>query len=635
MGVYPRVTIWARGLALVSFIVLAALVYVRYTQATTQFGIISNAQTAATAARSVMSLLVNADASTRGYVITGDQRYLESYDRARSELPAELDTLRRGAPPQQADLNDFLAAVDREEDVLRRTVEARRTGGFTAARALIATNEGEIAMDRTRQAGEAMLAGARTRVLADRAAGLRRSRTTRYLMLFLFVFATALLTLAGFDTRRELRRRARAEQDLHTAYEAVEARVYQRTRELVDTNTRLETSERHAQELAILRTDLLKREQIARADAEMANRLKDEFLATVSHELRTPLNAIVGWAHLLKSGITDDQVKAASAIERNAFAQARLIDDLLDVSRLMKGRFSLAASSMDLRASVYAALETVRPAAEAKHLDIQVVAPEPVIVRGDDVRLQQVASSLLANAVKFTPNGGHVTIEVERVGSRARLRVSDSGEGIDPEFLPHVFEPFRQTASRRRPAGLGLGLAIVRQIVEMHGGTVVAGSDGINQGSSFTIMMPYGDDQAAATKEPTSEAITTAGLRVLIAEDDEDSAVTLGTALLHRGCTVRTARTAQECLDLFAEWQPDVLVCDIGLPDDDGYSLLRRLRERNRGGRFVPAIAVTALSRDEDRSRTLAAGFAAHLSKPFEVEYLVDTVSRVVRQASS
>jgi signal transduction histidine kinase/ActR/RegA family two-component response regulator len=425
---------------------------------------------------------------------------------------------------------------------------------------------------------------------------LQGSSTTRYLLLSFFVVAVTLVTVSGFEMRLELRRRARAE----------------------------------------LPADLLRQEQVARADAEMANQLKDEFLATVSHELRTPLNAIVGWVHLLKSGVTDDHMKAASAIERNAFAQARLIDDLLDVSHMMKGRVSLATDSMDLRTSVYAALDSVRPAAEAKHIDIEVVAPDAVTVLGDEVRLQQAAWNLLANAVKFTPPDGHVTVEIGRVGSRARLRVTDSGEGIDPGFLPHVFEPFGQTASRRRPAGLGLGLAIVRQIVEMHGGTVVAASTGKQHGATFTITMPSGDGRSAAARSrAASAAATTSGLRVLIAEDDEDSAVTLGAILLHRGCDVRTARTAQECIDLFSEWRPDVLVCDIGLPDDDGYSLLRRIRERNRGSRLVPAIAVTALEGDEDRSRTLAAGFAAHLSKPFEVDYLVDTVSRVVRQAAS
>ncbi len=251
------------------------------------------------------------------------------------------------------------------------------------------------------------------------------------------------------------------------------------------------------------------REQTARADAEMATRLKDEFLATVSHELRTPLNAIVGWTYLLKAGLTESQPAAVAAIERNAVAQARLINDLLDVSRMMKGRFALAAVPMDLRASLRAALGTVRPAAEAKHLQIEVVGDEPVVVLGDEVRLLQVAWNLLSNAVKFTPRGGRIVAEVSRVGSRARLRVTDTGDGIEPGLLPHVFEPFRQATASRRPGGLGLGLAIVRQISELHGGTATAASEGPQQGASFTVMLPYLDAAAGVAgagevREPRS-----------------------------------------------------------------------------------------------------------------------------------
>jgi signal transduction histidine kinase len=287
---------------------------------------------------------------------------------------------------------------------------------------------------------------------------------TRNLMLFVFGLAIAMLVVADLQVRRERRRRVASD----------------------------------LEDIAGMRADLRKREQAARAEVELASRLNDDFLATVSHQLRTPLNAIVGSVHLLKLGIADDRDRAVSVIERNAFAQARLIDDLLDVSRMVKGRVTLNTTTQDLRSSVQAALETVRPAADAKHVDLVVAADAEVLVTGDASRLQQVVWNLLSNAVKFTPKDGRVSVEVDRVGSRARLRVTDTGEGIDAAFLPQVFEPFRQTRSRSAHLGFGLGLAIVRQIVELHGGTVVAESEGARRGSRFTVMMPIRDQDGAA-----------------------------------------------------------------------------------------------------------------------------------------
>jgi len=364
-------------------------------------------------------------------------------------------------------------------------------------------------------------------------------------------------------------------------------------------------------------------------DQQTADRLKDDLLATVSHELRTPLNAIVGWTHILKIDQGENRARAVEAIERNAFVQTRLIDDLLDVSRMTKGQFTLTVSTIDLRTVVQAALVTIGPAAAAKGVTIQVRSTDDVRIRGDEARLQQVAWNLLSNAVKFTPKGGHVTIDLSRLGTRAQLRVTDTGEGIDPTFLPHVFEPFRQGQSRSTRLGLGLGLAIVRQIVELHGGSVLATSDGSQRGSSFTVVLPMTPAGLVPVKTTPSDS-RQLNLRVLVVEDDEDAATTLSTLLVYRGCEVRIAHSVREALDLFKSWNPDVMLCDIGLPDGDGCALLRQVREL-MPERLVPAIALSAFAREEDRTRAASVGFELYVTKPFEVEELIDHIRQVAK----
>jgi len=364
-------------------------------------------------------------------------------------------------------------------------------------------------------------------------------------------------------------------------------------------------------------------------DQQTADRLKDDLLATVSHELRTPLNAIVGWTHILKIDQGENRARAVEAIERNAFVQTRLIDDLLDVSRMTKGQFTLTVSTIDLRTVVQAALVTIGPAAAAKGVTIQVRSTDDVRIRGDEARLQQVAWNLLSNAVKFTPKGGHVTIDLSRLGTRAQLRVTDTGEGIDPAFLPHVFEPFRQGQSRSTRLGLGLGLAIVRQIVELHGGSVLATSDGPQRGSSFTVVLPMTPAGLLPVKTTPGES-RQLNLRVLVVEDDEDAATTLSTLLVYRGCEVRIAHSVREALDLFQSWNPDVMLCDIGLPDGDGCALLRQVREL-MPERLVPAIALSAFAREEDRTRAASVGFELYVTKPFEVEELIDHIRQVAK----
>ena len=382
------------------------------------------------------------------------------------------------------------------------------------------------------------------------------------------------------------------------------------------------------------RAEALEKAEHARRLAEEASHLKDEFLATASHELRTPLNAIVGWVHVLQSGALADDAQrreAVNAIDRNAKIQTRLIEDLLDVSRMIQGRVSLTVMPLDLRTVITAAVETVGHAAAAKDITVNVDPhSDPIPVIGDAHRLQQVIWNLLANSVKYTPRGGTIDVAVTRERGRALIRVTDSGDGIDPMFLPHVFEPFRQAATTMR-TGLGLGLAIVRRLVDLHGGRITAESEGPGRGSTFTVSLPMAQGIAAASALGMPREPDFQHLHVLVAEDDADSAAAVTAILKLHGCETRTAPTAAECLRITGEWPTDVLICDVGLPDDDGYGLLRRLRSLPEGER-IPAIALTAYSRPEDRAKALAAGFRAHLSKPLDPEALLKELSSAAKE---
>ena len=384
----------------------------------------------------------------------------------------------------------------------------------------------------------------------------------------------------------------------------------------------------------------VERAEAARQVAEEASHLKDEFLSTASHELRTPLNAIVGWVHVLQTGALKDDAQrqqAVDAIDRNAKIQTRLIEDLLDVSRLIKGRVSLAVAPIDLRSIVDAAVETLRPTAASKDIPVAVEGVDDVLpVIGDKQRLQQVLWNLLSNALKYTPPGGHVKILVGVEGSRAVIRVRDNGAGIDPGFQEHLFEPFRQgkSSTSTRRSGLGLGLAIVKRLVDLHGGRITVDSKGVGQGAEFTVSLPLAPAARAAATRSSRPEPDFDHLHVLVAEDDADSASAVTAILRLHGCETQTAATASECLRITSEWPTDVLVCDIGLPDDDGYGLLKRLR-RLPEGKLIPAIALTAYARPEDRAKALAAGFRAHLSKPLDPESLLREISEAVKDQSA
>lgn len=395
------------------------------------------------------------------------------------------------------------------------------------------------------------------------------------------------------------------------------------------------------------RERLLDSERAARSEAERANKMKDEFLSTLSHELRTPLNAIVGWAQLLRmgTGLTSEMAEGLETIERNALAQARIIEDLLDMSRIISGKVRLDVQRVDLADVVKAGIETVRPAAEGKGVRLS-VAVDPVAgpVMGDPNRLHQVVWNLLTNAVKFTPKGGRVQVTLERVNSHLEVSVVDTGMGITAEFLPFVFDRFRQadSSTTRRHGGLGLGLAIVKQLVELHGGTVRVASRGTGEGSRFTVTLPlsvvHSDPPMAVDRyhpraqkisDPEHDALVfLPGVRVLVVDDEPDARSLVKKILEDCEATVVTAASAAEALELLPKEKFDVLVSDIGMPDMDGYRLIRRVRKLPPGaGANIPALALTAFARSEDRMRAIRYGFNMHIVKPVERAELVTMVA--------
>jgi PAS domain S-box-containing protein len=391
------------------------------------------------------------------------------------------------------------------------------------------------------------------------------------------------------------------------------------------------------------RQALLRSEQEARAEAEGLNRSKDQFLATLSHELRTPLNAIYGWARMLAAGRLDEAAtrRATEAILRNSAAQVQLIEDLFDVSRVVTGNMRLEVRPLSVAAVVEAALDTVRPSAAAKGIHLEAsVDPGTGAMMGDPARLQQVAWNLLINAVKFTPRGGRVDVDLRRAGDHIEIVVRDTGEGIAPEHMARIFQRFGQvdSSSTRRHAGLGIGLALVRHLVELHGGTVSVHSAGRGLGATFTVVLPVTAVPAlprpAATENaggPGSDHITPVSLRdlrILVVDDDADGLELAALVLINAGAEVRAAPSPAVAMAVLEDWRADVLVTDLEMPGEDGVSLLRRARRAGmHDGRRLPALALTAYGRTEDRVRALAAGFNLHLGKPVNPAELVLAVA--------
>jgi PAS domain S-box-containing protein len=394
------------------------------------------------------------------------------------------------------------------------------------------------------------------------------------------------------------------------------------------------------------RERLLLREQAAREQAQTANRVKDEFLAVLSHELRTPLNPILGWVKLLRKSKLDPQktAYALETIERNAQLQTHLIGDLLDVSRILQGKLSLNIAPVDLETTIRDAIETVHLAAQAKSISIETIFDStPVKVVGDSARLQQIIWNLLSNAVKFTEEGGSVQVRLEHIATQAQITVSDTGRGISPQFLPNVFDYFRQadSATTRQFGGLGLGLAIVRHLTELHGGTVTAHSLGIEQGATFTVRIPLTNtaslDSESASNSSTNHLATSplVGLSILVVDDDADTLDYLSFVLEQAGATVTSSASAHEALQSLMQSIPDILLSDIGMPQMDGYTLIRQIRAlpAEQGGQ-IRAIALSAYAGDMNQQQAIAAGFDLHLSKPVEPEQLIRALASVSRYES-
>jgi signal transduction histidine kinase/ActR/RegA family two-component response regulator len=421
-------------------------------------------------------------------------------------------------------------------------------------------------------------------------------------------------------------------------------------RELAGERKRLATAIANMAHVQELHDQALAGERAARTSAERANRLKDQFLATVSHELRTPLNAILGWADMLRSGSLEDtrRERACQAIYTSAQHQAQLVNELLDVARIVSGKLQIEMTPVDVRDVVRRSLESVQPAADARRIDIA-FDDDPVtgVVYGDATRLQQVVTNLLGNALKFTSEGGAVHVRLRRVGDTAEIVVTDTGAGIPRDLLAAVFEPFRQAdgSTTRRHGGLGLGLSIVKHLVEAHHGTVAADSDGEGQGATFTVRLPVARrhgaviDAVAADESPGDRAdfpvVSLAGVRVLVVDDDDSSRYVVAAHLEARAASVLTATSARDALALLQREPVDVLLADVGMPDQDGYSLIRQLRAM-RPARIgsVPAAAVTGFAGSEDRERALHAGFDDHLAKPFDSHTLVAAVAGLARRAT-
>jgi signal transduction histidine kinase len=444
-----------------------------------------------------------------------------------------------------------------------------------------------------------------------------------------------------------LRTKVRVFLDLYRAQQALERRVEERTAELLEANEHLKVEIEERRRAEAEREVALAREQALRAEAEELSRLKDEFLATMSHELRTPLNAIFGWVTLLRTRQLDDptRARAIETIDRNARAQRRLIEDLLDISRIVSGKVTLELGSLDMRRLVETAIETMQPAAQGKGIKIAPLLDTSVgTIRGDPARLQQVVCNLLSNAIKFTDRGGHIEVCLARRNGDAEITIRDNGQGITAAFLPYVFDRFRQEdgSISRRHGGLGLGLSIVRHLIELHGGTVSVESAGEGLGATFTVRLPAKAQLHRELRVPellgngSGEAISLTGVRVLAVDDDAGARELLARILEGYGAEVQLAESGATALTALFEHKPDVLIADIGMPNMDGYALIEQVRLLDpEYGSKIPAVAVTAYASAQDRLRALQVGYQNHVSKPVDPQELALVVASLTGRLST
>jgi PAS domain S-box-containing protein len=715
---------------------------------------------------STLSTMQDAETGQRGFLITGQDNYLDPYQKALDTIADHIGRLKSLSPHNPSRLEHIAAletAVNAKLAELKISIAVARSNGLDAARQTVLSGKGRDMMEQCRQIVAGMQANEQS-ILSERAQQSTASdRTTVVTFWIASVFAIASLGLIYVVTAKSFADRQRSEHtirehrewlrvtlasigdavvatDIHgkvtfmnpiaeslTGWSQEDATgapitevfhivneytrqivvnpatrvlaegvtvglanhtvlmnrkggetpiddsgapikgpagkllgvvlvfrdVSERRRSELDRESILELEQaarREAEQAHAFGAELLIREQEARAQAERANRTKDEFLATVSHELRTPLNAVLGWARMLSTGSLDGaaSARALETIERNARAQAQLIEDLLDVSRIISGKLRLEIQPVELKDVIHAAIDSIRPAADAKGIVIRdILDPAVGFVSGDQDRLQQVIWNLLSNAVKFTLKGGEVEIRLERLDSQVGVVVHDTGRGISPELLPYVFDRFRQGdgSLTRKYGGLGLGLAIVRHLAELHGGTVDVKSPGEGQGSTFTVRLPMlavrnGEPAAAIAGAAQGSAEIASGdvparldgLRLLIVDDEADARELLSAMLTQCGAQIKSAACAKEALAAVEDWKPDLLVSDIEMPHEDGYSLIGRLRASVGDLNQLPVIALTAHARTDDRLRALSAGFDAHVAKPVEFGELVAVIASLARR---
>jgi signal transduction histidine kinase/CheY-like chemotaxis protein len=563
----------------------------------------------------IEKLVVDRETGLRGYVITKETSFLEPYTQATGPLNIERKAIRNlllGNAEQTARLDLVDGDLEKWQQYADEINDLVSKGGD--ATSAVMTQRGKTLVDEIRGAMQELVRS-ETSWRADQ---LQAARSATNLVLATSGGATLLIGIVlAVLVRKQI---------------GLATGIYQRA---------LAVEEMRNKEKA----ELLAGERAARSAAEHAGRMKDEFLATLSHELRTPLNAIVGWSQLLPrvSDNKEDLRQGLETIERNARIQAQLIDDLLDMSRIVSGKLRLEVQWVDPSAFIRAAIETMTPAARAKSIRIEcLLDPQAGPISGDPNRLQQVVWNLLSNAVKFTPKDGKVQVLLQRINSHIEITVSDTGQGIKPNLLPYLFERFRQgdSSTTRAHGGLGLGLAIVKQLVELHGGTIRGQSDGEGKGSTFAVALPLtilrtetDSGQRLHPRTPIAIPFTRGtadltGLKILVVDDEADARDLVRRVLVECKATVATASSAAEALQMIEREAPDVLISDIGMPEVDGYVFLSKVRS-SKGGAAIRAIALTAFARSEDRTKTLMTGYLAHLAKPVEPSELVATIASI------
>ncbi len=573
--------------------------------------------------RALLAAYVDAETGARGFLLTGEESYLQPYDAALATL-ARSDLRMKSLLAPEKELAELRARIDtlgsQRMEALERLIAERRTHGPEASLAALRQSRGKGLMDDIRA-----LAAKLDAELAATMKGLLADAERRLVFTTSVYFSTSVIVAAALIGIFFLTRRHFAEREtLAVAQRVSHARV----------------------------ESLLASERAAHSEATHANKLKDEFLAVVSHELRTPLNAILGWTTLLREGAENAQElkEGLDTIDRNAHAQARLIDDLLDVSRIISGKVRLRISEVDLRALALAVVDGLRPAADARGVKIALLASkEAAEVLGDPDRLEQVLWNLVNNAIKFTPRAGSVEISIERAGSSVALEVRDTGQGIRADFLPRIFDRFAQqdASTTRGQSGLGLGLSITRHLVELHGGTITARSAGEGLGATFHVEIPMiavrelreqlDGRPTGRTPLPTmaNAVLSNArldGIRILAVDDQADTLAVIHRVFTRAGADVRTALNVAAALAILREWEPACIVSDIGMPERDGYSFMRELRDLPSPLRNVPTVALTAFARDSDRALALEAGFTDHLSKPVDTVALLQKVAMLTHR---